>query len=59
MTKNSAAPRAKVIAATLGGAVTTIAVWVLELSTSVEVPGTVAGSIATLAAFGFGYITSE
>lgn len=51
-------PEPKIIAAMIGGAVTTIVVWLLVRFAGVEVPPDVAAAIATLIAIGAGYLRS-
>lgn len=54
--KPSRRPTPKVAAATLGGAVTTLIVWVLG-RLGVEVTPEVAAALATVVAFAAGYVT--
>ena len=49
-------PVPKVVAAGLGGAVATILLWLVEVTTGVEVPALVAGAATTLLAFAAGYL---
>ncbi len=55
----TSAPTRKVSAATLGGAAAAIGAWLIQLGFGIDVPPGVEGGIATLAAFGFGYIVRE
>lgn len=52
-------PDPKVIAAGIGGAVTTIIVWLLIRFAGVEMPADVTAAIATLIAIAAGYLTSR
>jgi putative flippase GtrA len=53
------APRAKVVAGGLGGALGVIVVWLLTTYGNVEVPAEVAAAIATIFSIVLGYITPE
>lgn len=52
-------PTAKVTAATLAGAITTVLVWGLKEFVGVQLPGEVAAALTTIMAFAAGWITSE
>lgn len=52
-------PTAKVTAATLAGAVTTVFVWGLKQYGNIDLPGEVAAALTTILAFAAGWITSE
>lgn len=49
-------PVPKVVAAGLGGATATILLWLIEVSTRIDVPSVVAAAVTTLLAFLFGYL---
>lgn len=53
------APDPKVVAAGVGGAVTTIIIWLLVRFAGVETPPDVAAAIATLIAIAAGYLSSR
>jgi putative flippase GtrA len=55
----SAAPRPKVAAAGIAGAITTIVIWILNSLLGVEVPPEVAAAITTVLAFLAGYFTPQ
>jgi hypothetical protein len=52
-------PKAKVLAAALGGALATIVVWVIQTYGGIEIPGDVSAALATIFAFVVGYLTPE
>lgn len=52
-------PTAKVTAATLAGAITTVFVWGLKQYAHVDLPGEVAAALTTIIAFAAGWMTSE
>ncbi len=52
----SLAPKPKVAAAGIAGAVTAIAIWLLRAAVRVEVPPEVASATTTVLAFGAGYL---
>ncbi len=52
-------PTAKVTAAALGGAFTTIALYTLGALTDLEVPAAVAAAVTTLVAFALGFLVKE
>jgi putative flippase GtrA len=53
------APRPKVAAAGIAGAITTIVIWILNSLLGVEVPPEVAAAITTVLAFLAGYFTPQ
>ena len=55
----SAVPRPKVAAAGIGGAATTIVIWLLNDMAGVEVTPEVAAALATIIAFLAGYFTPQ
>lgn len=56
---SSTQPTRKVSAAGIGGAVATVAVWVLTLATGVDVPAPVAVAIGAVCSFAGGYIVRD
>lgn len=58
MSEPSRRPTRKVTGAGLGGAIAVVWVWLIELS-GTSVPPEVAAALATIAAFGGGYLTDE
>ena len=58
-TTRSIAPRPKVAAAGIGGAVTTIVIWLLNDMAGIEVTPEVAAALATIIAFVAGYFTPQ
>lgn len=52
-------PTPKVQAAGLGGAVTSVVLWVIGAFTTVEVPAEVGAALATVFAFVFAYFTRD
>lgn len=55
----TSAPTNKVAAAGIGGALTSILVWIVSVTTKVEVPPEVAAAGATVVAFILGYLVPE
>jgi hypothetical protein len=55
----SLAPRPKVAAAGIGGAATTILIWILNDLAGVQVTPEVAAALATIIAFAAGYFTPQ
>lgn len=49
----------KVAAATLGGAVATIAIWGIEAGTGIDIPQLVEGAVTTILVFVAGYIPRD
>jgi len=54
--QQSSLPTNKVVSGTMGAAVASIVVWALGQS-GMTVPGEIAGAMATIATFVFGYLT--
>ena len=52
-------PTRKVTSAGLAGALTVVAVWILQAATAIEVPAEVAAAITTVLTFATGYLVSE
>ena len=59
MPEGTSAPSNKITAVALGGAATTILLYLIELFTHVSVPGPVGAAIATVLTFLCGYLTRE
>jgi hypothetical protein len=57
-TPATAVPTSKVVAGSVAGAVTVIAVWAADLA-GLEVPAFVAAAFTTLVSFGASYLTRE
>ncbi len=55
----SAMPQNKVLAATVGAAVATILIYVVEQATGADLPTGVEGAITILAVFGAGYVVRD
>jgi hypothetical protein len=49
----------KVTAAALAAAVTTIAVWVIEYTTGIDIPSLVEGAVTTVLVFAGGYLVRD
>ena len=59
MSDNSGAIHDKVIAASLGAAVSQIVVWIVESSAHTDMPTAIEGALTTLFVFGLGYFVPE
>jgi len=52
-------PTPKVTAAILAGSVTTVAVWLVDVITSVDVPSLVAAALTTILSVGTAYLVPD